>query len=339
MQAASAPVQRGLRARRVTQLDAGVLDAELQTMLASSVLAAANSLHDSAGDRYCAEINTIVAAMLLPVSATGVTPGMKLQRLGYRAIPLDGGLRDALSPSRLRITLFALCRVVGTWLQERADVVRSHPTVQRITSAPGWWWAVLAWRAVVLGNFLAFLRHGRYSGVLERVFRLTMVHSTVADAHVVPPSYDFVIRNLLYSGVAGFASAVVSMADWGKWWRRSRSMSRTVYMRVVRWLATWFRVLRRFAGKSALVSSVLKSMSPRVESAATVAPEVKQPVLQHASRRPQPCMLCGSSPPMMAYQTACGHFACYFCLHSAVLGDPSFSCVVCGERIDSSRRL
>lgn len=68
MQAASAPVQRyenlrhfvvlsrvtvclfsfacsGLRARRVTQLDAGVLDAELQTMLASSVSAAANSLH------------------------------------------------------------------------------------------------------------------------------------------------------------------------------------------------------------------------------------------------------------------------------------------------------
>lgn len=29
----------------MTQLDAGVLDAELQTMLASSVLAAANSLH------------------------------------------------------------------------------------------------------------------------------------------------------------------------------------------------------------------------------------------------------------------------------------------------------
>ena len=97
------------------------------------------------------------------------------------------------------------------------------------------------------------------------------------------------------------------MADWGKWWRRSRSMSRTVYMRVVRWLATWFRVLRRFAGKSALVSSVLTRLSPRVEPAATVAPEVKQPVLQHASRRPQPCMLCGSSPPMVSLVLRCSH--------------------------------
>ena len=160
-----------------------------------------------------------LAAGTVDVCARQVTPGMKLQRLGYRAIPLDGGAcrldvavhtlcatHSLLSlppnrPSGCTVPVtpphHVVCAVPCRWHVAagasrcgqvapdgpqdhlcRSLCVRcgaSNLTLLVLGQAPGWWWAVLAWRAVVLGNFLAFLRHGRYSGVLERVFRLTMV--------------------------------------------------------------------------------------------------------------------------------------------------------------------
>jgi len=73
-----------------------------------------------------------------------------------------------------------------------------------------WWWTLL-WRFAVLVNFLQFLRRGRYRGLVERHWGVTLVHDTIADARPVAPSYDEVLR-VVFTSAATVRRSIMAVA-------------------------------------------------------------------------------------------------------------------------------
>lgn len=236
---------------RVGQVDAELLDEELVELLRGQVgdalkyvggrapaagTAGTNNpvLHD-----WDAEISLVLRAVLfkLTVWDHDATYGAALQNLKYTDARRDGPV--LAPPTRWQKSLYGLVTVVGRylwtkwegWLLEQdGGFDGPSPTVRRLSR----WTSALstAHAAAAFASFLAFLLHGRYRTLLDRVLRMRLAPPTSQVSREV--SFEYLNRQLVWHAFTEFLLFVLPLVGinrWRRWlaraWRRTKKIMST----------------------------------------------------------------------------------------------------------------
>ena len=212
-----------VRVLRVSQIDAGRLDAELTSLLREQLLRVFARVHPAAVARRTPELTLGLDLLVFyfTVWSHRPTPGMELMNLRYRdeRRPLVG--TSGMEGHRLSVAqrlAHGVAFVAGRFLWSK---------LTRAAHDAGWsdaephTWRHRAWRAVghaenahavaTLVNLLLFLRSGRFRTPWERLSRARLVYHEPNTARVV--SFEYLNRQILWRELSDLALFVLPMLD------------------------------------------------------------------------------------------------------------------------------
>jgi len=296
-----------MKALRSSQLDAGLLDAEVETLLLphwTRVWAAAPGGGELA-QRYPLELRTLLAAILLVAHRVSLGPsyGERLCGLRWAADPrpspfcsptqpqqsAGGGVSDRRSLSTLR---HAVCGVVGLaveYLLRRLSQASPDPEADPVALPQRLlrWalWAEPYGRLISLLHLLTFLVHGRHRSLWDRLCGVRLVAEPPSAPRML--NFEPLEQQMAAERVAALLSlAAPILQPWGT------------------------RILRRL-----------------------------QPATGPAPGAPgtHRCGFCDSDPSL-PHTAPCGHSFCYFCVQSRRMLDSTLACPVCRTPLTTSTR-
>ncbi|RKP27029.1 Pex12 amino terminal region-domain-containing protein [Syncephalis pseudoplumigaleata] len=194
-----------LEVQRVCQLDASLLDAELNSTLFDHAQQAVSLFKGK--DRYKNEImaglEAIIYGFALFASTSSATYGARLQNLQYRNEYRHRSGSQHAPLTKLQGGLFCVVHVGGRYAWRRA----SHSIAQLgWADLPAHDWRRKCWHAMQraerigrllsLANFIAFLFNGRYRTPLERLLGMRLVYAARQTSRAV--SFEFLNRQLIW---------------------------------------------------------------------------------------------------------------------------------------------
>jgi len=301
-----------VRVLRVSQIDAGRLDAELTSLLREQLLRVFARVHPGAVARRTPELTLGLDLLVFyfTVWSHRPTPGMELMNLRYRdeRRPLVG--TSGMEGHRLSVAqrlAHGVAFVAGRFLWSK---------LTRAAHDAGWsdaephTWRHRAWRAVghaenahavaTLVNLLLFLRSGRFRTPWERLSRARLVYHEPNTARVV--SFEYLNRQILWRELSDLALFVLPMLDP----TRLRDAARAFQSR----------------------------------DGARDAPHATRPD-ESVSVGDETCAACGAKPPTAPFAAEpCGHVHCYYCARARRAADPArFRCARCDAKVVSVRRV
>ncbi|KAJ2079377.1 peroxisome assembly protein (Peroxin-2) [Coemansia sp. RSA 988] len=301
------------RNSRVSKLDADLLDDELTSMLREPVARALSLLRPGLLERYSAEVNTAIRALLFWLSVGSplrrATYGQSLQNLTYA--------RSGRGFAQ-RIHLFGILSIGGAYawtrtvsamsLQGWADAPRNSlrrrmwQIAQRLESIT---------RIAALLNFLVFLYTGQYKSLVERFLRLRLVFARPQLSHGV--SFEFLNRQLVWHAFTEFVMFALPLINPA----RARA-----------WVV---RNTRRALGLSAIsVDQDVKALPENVCAICYVG--TRDTAAADTSALAE---IAEPSSAVNSYITNCGHRYCYVCIQSRMMAETDECvCLRCGEKIE-----
>ncbi|KAI8803964.1 Pex12 amino terminal region-domain-containing protein [Cladochytrium replicatum] len=294
---------------RVLQLDANLLDGELDSMMKEHLLDSLKLFKSKIRERYEPEIGAFLRLILysLPVYVNDATYGSQLQNLQYVrsawwiASKSDSAILER-PPAKWQKGLHGLVHVGGWWCWTRLNV---HATRKGWSELPEndsrhRVWMLLqkaetCYRAVSLLNLLVFLVKGRYRSIWDRLLGMRLMYARRETTRQV--SYDFMNRQLVWNAFTEFLLFLVPLVN-----------------------------LNRIQSQLQTMLSFGTGSKSRL------------------SLPPNMCAICHRDDvsPAIAhtpYETNCGHVYCYYCIRTALLQDPSFACLQCGQQIESIQQV
>ena len=302
-----------VRVLRVSQIDAGRLDAELTSLLREQLLRVFARVHPGAVARRTPELTLGLDLLVFyfTVWSHRPTPGMELMNLRYRdeRRPLVG--TSGMEGHRLSVAqrlAHGVAFVAGRFLWSK---------LTRAAHDAGWsdaephTWRHRAWRAVghaenahavaTLVNLLLFLRSGRFRTPWERLSRARLVYHEPNTARVV--SFEYLNRQILWRELSDLALFVLPMLDPA----RLRDAARAFQSR---------------------------------DGARRDAPHATRPD-ESVSVGDETCAACGAKPPTAPFAAEpCGHVHCYYCARARRAADPArFRCARCDAKVVGVRRV
>lgn len=218
-------------------------------------------------DEYAAEIALLLRAALFKLSVWDhdATYGASLQGLRFSDARRRGPI--PAPPSRWQKAAYGLATVVGPyvwvkwgeWLREREDATllsedeesqqESDDGVSRtgVRGTVSRWlrntvtasslsrlteWATTAHAIAALVSFLAFLLHGRYRTLLDRMLRLRLVPASGRGQAARDVSFEYLNRQLVWHAFTEFLLFVLPLVGinrWRRWlartWRRTKELA------------------------------------------------------------------------------------------------------------------
>ena len=302
-----------VRVLRVSQIDAGRLDAELTSLLREQLLRVFARVHPAAVARRTPELTLGLDLLVFyfTVWSHRPTPGMELMNLRYRdeRRPLSG--KSGMEGHRLSVAqrlAHGVAFVAGRFLWSK---------LTRAAHDAGWsdaephTWRHRAWRAVghaenahavaTLVNLLLFLRSGRFRTPWERLSRARLVYHEPNTARVV--SFEYLNRQILWRELSDLALFVLPMLDPA----RLRDAARAFQSR---------------------------------DGDRRDAPRATRPD-ESVSVGDETCAACGAKPPTAPFAAEpCGHVHCYYCARARRAADPArFRCARCDAKVVGVRRV
>ena len=302
-----------VRVLRVSQIDAGRLDAELTSLLREQLLRVFARVHPGAVARRTPELTLGLDLLVFyfTVWSHRPTPGMELMNLRYRdeRRPLVG--TSGMEGHRLSVAqrlAHGVAFVAGRFLWSK---------LTRAAHDAGWsdaephTWRHRAWRAVghaenahavaTLVNLLLFLRSGRFRTPWERLSRARLVYHEPNTARVV--SFEYLNRQILWRELSDLALFVLPMLDP----TRLRDAARAFQSR---------------------------------DGDRRDAPHATRPD-ESVSVGDETCAACGAKPPTAPFAAEpCGHVHCYYCARARRAADPArFRCARCDAKVVGVRRV
>lgn len=302
-----------VRVLRVSQIDAGRLDAELTSLLREQLLRVFARVHPGAVARRTPELTLGLDLLVFyfTVWSHRPTPGMELMNLRYRdeRRPLVG--TSGMEGHRLSVAqrlAHGVAFVAGRFLWSK---------LTHAAHDAGWsdaephTWRHRAWRAVghaenahavaTLVNLLLFLRSGRFRTPWERLSRARLVYHEPNTARVV--SFEYLNRQILWRELSDLALFVLPMLDPA----RLRDAARAFQSR---------------------------------DGDRRDAPHATRPD-ESVSVGDETCAACGAKPPTAPFAAEpCGHVHCYYCARARRAADPArFRCARCDAKVVGVRRV
>ncbi|OTA64122.1 hypothetical protein K449DRAFT_413885 [Hypoxylon sp. EC38] len=221
---------------RVGQVDAELLDEDLVGQLRDQVGEALKYFGGTIKDDWSAEILLALRMILfkLTVWDHNATYGAALQNLKYTDARRD---RPVLTPpSKWQKSIYGLITVGGkygwtkweNWLLDRDNGYdQPSPTVQRLSKLTSKLTTLHSIAAFI--SFLAFLLHGRYRTILDRVLRMRLAPLTSQVSREV--SFEYLNRQLVWHAFTEFLLFVlplVGISRWRRWlsrtWRKTKEI-------------------------------------------------------------------------------------------------------------------
>eukprot|EP00242_Pyramimonas_sp_CCMP2087_P001461 CAMPEP_0198233678 /NCGR_PEP_ID=MMETSP1445-20131203/116364_1 /TAXON_ID=36898 /ORGANISM="Pyramimonas sp., Strain CCMP2087" /LENGTH=375 /DNA_ID=CAMNT_0043914379 /DNA_START=112 /DNA_END=1239 /DNA_ORIENTATION=- len=319
-----------LRVLRVSQLDAGRLDAELSELLREQFTRVFSPSGTAAHLKSSPETLLFVELLIfvLSVGRGRATPGASLLNLRYRdqRAKGDGGRTGIEGPGLSlpqRIALGFLT-VGGRYFWSRLGTfaVNEGWSVQS-TTRQGWtnWqvmraiWQVMrameGWhKAASLANFLLFLKNGWYRSLAERLVRARLVYEQPTMNRAI--SFDYMNRELVWHELSELLLFLLPLISAAK---------------VQQWVAK--------LGASLLPQSAVTLGSRLVGGGVAGGHGDSTPRSQSNL-----CPICSTTPRVPFVASPCRHVYCYYCLRAHCMGDPEFKCQTegCGVRITAMAR-
>ncbi|KAI2604673.1 Pex12 amino terminal region-domain-containing protein [Hypoxylon sp. NC1633] len=221
---------------RVGQVDAELLDEDLVGQLRDQVGEALKYFGASLKDDWSAEILLALRMILFKLTMWDhdATYGAALQNLKYTDARRDGPLLT--SPSRWQKGLYGLITVGGkygwtkweNWLLDQDNGYdQPSPTMQRLSKLTSRITAVHS--VAAFASFLAFLLHGRYRTILDRVLRMRLAPPTSQVTREV--SFEYLNRQLVWHAFTEFLLFVLPLVGinrWRRWisrtWRKTKEI-------------------------------------------------------------------------------------------------------------------
>ncbi|KAI9593042.1 Pex12 amino terminal region-domain-containing protein, partial [Syncephalis fuscata] len=203
-----------LRVQRVCQLDASLLDSELNSTLLDQAQQAVSLFKGNIKERYKDEISAGLEALVYGFALFGTnnsaTYGARLQNLRYRNEYEHSRHRKLLSVqdnnqhaplTKLQSGLFCLTHVGGRYAWRRF----SHYIAQLgWADMPEHDWRRKCWqwmqqaerigRLITLANLIVFLFNGRYRTPLERILGMRLIYANKQTSALL--ALNFLIGNL-----------------------------------------------------------------------------------------------------------------------------------------------
>ncbi|KAL7620331.1 peroxisome assembly protein (Peroxin-2) [Parahypoxylon ruwenzoriense] len=221
---------------RVGQVDAELLDEDLVTQLRDQVGEALKYFGGNIKDDWSAEILLALRVVLfkLTVWDHDATYGAALQNLKYTDARRGGPVLTP--PSKWQKSLYGLITVGGkygwtkweNWLLGQDNGYdEPTPTVQRLSKLTSQLTTLHSIAA--FASFLAFLLHGRYRTILDRVLRMRLAPPTSQVSREV--SFEYLNRQLVWHAFTEFLLFVLPLVGinrWRRWlsrtWRKTKEI-------------------------------------------------------------------------------------------------------------------
>jgi peroxin-2 len=202
-----------LRVLRVNQLDASLLDNELTSIIKTSFTKIFSLFRPSLIDRFTPELDAFLYFIMYRLSlyATGSTYGQRLQNLTYRDERQDylQATQRIIPPSTLQKIMWGVLHIGGAWAWARLNRLASDRTWAERDEDDVYktLWKVLnylevAWKALTLLNFVAFLYNGKYMSPVDRLLGMRLVYARPSVARFV--NFEFMNRQLVWHGFSEF---------------------------------------------------------------------------------------------------------------------------------------
>ncbi|KAI2472508.1 Pex12 amino terminal region-domain-containing protein [Annulohypoxylon bovei var. microspora] len=221
---------------RVGQVDAELLDEDLVGQLKDQVGEAFKYFGGNIKDDWSAEILLALRTVLfkLTVWDHDATYGAALQNLKYSDARRDGPI--LAPPTRWQKSLYGLITVGGkygwtkweNWLLDRDNGYdQPSPMVQRLSKVTS---KITTLHSIAaFASFLAFLLHGRYRTILDRVLRMRLAPPTSQVTREV--SFEYLNRQLVWHAFTEFLLFVLPLVGinrWRRWlsrtWRKTKEI-------------------------------------------------------------------------------------------------------------------
>ncbi|KAI0178845.1 Pex12 amino terminal region-domain-containing protein [Hypoxylon sp. FL1284] len=221
---------------RVGQVDAELLDDDLVGQLRDQVGEALKYFGDTIKDDWSAEILLSLRLILFKLSVWDhdATYGAALQNLKYTDARRDGPVLTP--PSKWQKSLYGLITVGGkygwtkweNWLLDQDNGYdQPTPVVQKLSKFTA---KITNLHSIVaFVSFLAFLLHGRYRTVLDRVLRMRLAPPTSQVNREV--SFEYLNRQLVWHAFTEFLLFVLPLVGinrWRRWlsrtWRKTKEI-------------------------------------------------------------------------------------------------------------------
>ena len=324
-----------VRVLRVSQIDAGRLDAELTSLLREQLLRVFARVHPGAVAHRTPELTLGLDLLVFyfTVWSHRPTPGMELMNLRYRdeRRPLSG--KSGMEGHRLSVAqrlAHGVAFVAGRFLWSK--LTRAVHDA-RWSDAEPHTWRHRAWRAVghaenahavaSLVNLLLFLRSGRFRTPWERISRARLVYREPNTARVV--SFEYLNRQILWRELSDLALFLLPMLDPA---RLRDAAARAFQSRDAASDAN------RRRGAPVNASNASASETGPARSIAVGDETEPEP-------EPEPCAACAAKPPTAPFAAEpCGHVHCYYCAMARHAADPArFRCARCDARVVGVRRV
>ncbi|KAI1408991.1 Pex12 amino terminal region-domain-containing protein [Hypoxylon sp. FL1857] len=221
---------------RVGQVDAELLDEDLVGQLRDQVGEALKYFGGTIKEDWSAEILLALRMVLfkLTVWDHNATYGAALQNLKYTDARRDGPVLTP--PSKWQKSIYGLITVGGkygwtkweNWLLDRDNGYdQPSPMVQRLSRLTSKVTTLHSIAAFV--SFLAFLLHGRYRTILDRVLRMRLAPPTNQVSREV--SFEYLNRQLVWHAFTEFLLFVLPLVGinrWRRWlsrtWRKTKEI-------------------------------------------------------------------------------------------------------------------
>ena len=222
-----------LRVHRSSQTDALQLDEELLGLFKDTLNKCLGTFHDEFLRVYYKELLVVLRSVIfcLTVGIGKPTPGMALLNVTYRNEYKSSKFRnDGPGLNKLQRTLLYVGDIVAPYMwsrlarylsramdgRENPGETLSNASLRRISSEKMWQIArriESGWMTLELVNAVAYLRHGTYRRLLERLVGARVVYSHLgASRHI---SFDYLNRQLIWSEISEFILFLLPLVNVG----------------------------------------------------------------------------------------------------------------------------
>ncbi|KAL9050892.1 MAG: hypothetical protein Q9162_006367 [Coniocarpon cinnabarinum] len=333
---------------RVTQLDSSLLDAELLSLFKAQITEALRLYHSDISNDYDAEITLLLRAVLfkLTVWDWDASYGASLQGLRFvdagsvfarfrsrnegRERGVEGGRevgREGRKARRWKKGIYGILSIAGPyayqkWEEKLLDAETEAPS-NLLRSLKKWTDRLSTLHtAAALLSFLAFLVHGRYRTLLDRVLGLRLTPTTSHVSREV--SFEYLNRQLVWHAFTEFLLFILPLVGITRW---RRLLSRTWRKLLTKW--------RRMRGHSSEESEAEKTGELAFLPERTCAICYADQGIGSGEMTGGGVVGSANTDVTNPYMATCGCVYCFVCLAQRVDAEDgeAWVCVRCGEGV------